>query len=210
MKLTNLFKKLLTAAMAVALLGMLAGCANGSGGSSDSGSGGSKFDASAMYSVEYNGNELYSVDGSDAPMMLRAYGLVEGTDYTVDNSAKKIILTDSGNAKINNTYTLLIDTLEITSGVPKTTFDSAGLIENTDYTKNGNDITLTDTGLVKFLDGNNKYAIIFYKGAVVRMVTQTEYNHAKTLLTENTDYSLSHQGRVVTLTDSGYSKMSQK
>ena len=36
-------------------------------------------------------------------------------------------------------YTLLIDTLEITSGVPKTTFDSAGLIENTDYTKNGND-----------------------------------------------------------------------
>ena len=209
MKLTNLFKKLLTAAMAVALLGMLAGCANG-GDSSDSGSGGSKFDASVMYSVEYNGNELYSVDGSDVPMMLRTYGLVEGTDYTVDNSAKKIILTDSGKAKTENGYTLLIDSIKITDMLPEATFNTLGLIENTDYTKSGRNITLTDSGLLTYLNAGHFYAVVVYSGHLINMLTQSEYNSYSTQLTLNTDYTLSHNNRVVTLTASGYSKVSQK
>ena len=93
MKLTSLFKKAATVLCALALVGMLAACSNGSSSSDndkdkDKGSG-SGFVEKGEYKIMYDGILLADGGTEDALDMF-----TEGTDYTI--SGKTVTLKDSG------------------------------------------------------------------------------------------------------------------
>ena len=98
----------------------------------------------------------------DFPSEVEHYGLVEGTDYTIDHENKYINFTDSGVEKLgmsggsdDETWTVMYN------GITVDTFESLeaagafasniGLVENVDYTVNNETqtITLTDAGWIK-------------------------------------------------------------
>ncbi len=97
MKLTNLFKKLATAALALVVVGMLAGCANGSSSSDDSKGGNSggnnggnntpKYD----YAIMYDDIFLFGVESSSYSAVKKF--LTTG-NYT--ESDKTLTVTDDG------------------------------------------------------------------------------------------------------------------
>lgn len=156
MKLTNLFKKLLTAAMAVALLGMLAGCANGSGGSSGGGNGSN---SAPEYSIMYDDILLFGTNSN-------GYHLVKSqvTDGNYTESGKILTVNDDGfdeiintpimSKNLNKTYVAIVSYQKrwiksVTTEDIKTA--SSVLESGTDYEFTHNDrvIELTASGYVK-------------------------------------------------------------
>ena len=95
-----------------------------------------------------------------------------------------------------------------------------GLVEDTDYTISGNVITLTDSGLKKVMaagegggqepgtgesgSGEVTEYIVKYKGKVLDTISAEKFSEYSSLLTKDTDYTIS--GNVITLTDSGFEK----
>ena len=95
-----------------------------------------------------------------------------------------------------------------------------GLVEDTDYTISGNVITLTDSGLKKVMaagegggqepgtgesgSGEVTEYIVKYKGKVLETISAEKFSEYSSLLTKDTDYTIS--GNVITLTDSGFEK----
>ena len=164
MKLTSLFKKAATVLCALALVGMLAACSNGSSSSSsdNNGSGngsgsGSGTEAVGEYKVMYDGILIMDeVTEEDVPLMFAMF--TEGTDYTI--SGKTVTLTDSG---FNKMFTVM-----------------------------------------KKDDGTPAVAIVVYKKRMIMPVTQAEYNMAASMLEEGTDYTVTHDGKIIELTDAGY------
>ncbi len=170
MKLTNLFKKAATVLCALALVGMLAACSNGSSSSSSdddkkgpgsgSGSGsGSGTEAVGEYKVMYDGI-LIMDRGTEEEATLMFAMFTEGTDYTI--SDKTVTLTDAG---FNKMFTVM-----------------------------------------KKDDGTPAKAIVVYKKRMIMPVTQAEYDMAASMLTEGTDYTVTHNGKIIELTDAGYTK----
>ncbi len=162
MKLTSLFKKAATVLCALALVGMLAACSNGSSSSSDN-----------------NG----SGNGS--------------------GSAKK------------GEYKLMYDDILIMDG--GTEEDASEMLsmftEGTDYTITGKTMTLTNAGFTKFLvemseDKDDPYtAIIVYKKEMLGPVTASELALLSLMgFSTPADYTLTHNGKVIDLTDAGYAK----
>ena len=149
MKLTNLFRKLATAALALAVVGMLAACSNGSS-SSDS----------ANYKIMYD--DILIADGGTAEDMEETKQLISASYYTMNGNT--MILNDDG-------------------------FDFALKMWTDD-------------------DSDPCVAIAAYQKKMVRPLTQKMYTSAAKVLTVNTDYTLTHKGKVVELTDSGYEKAS--
>ena len=164
MKLTNLFKKVATVLCALALVGMLAACSNGSSSSSDddkkgSGSGsGSGTEAVGEYKVMYDGIEIFWE------------------------------IKESRFNKIKN---------NLSSG---------------SYTISGKTMTLNDKGfdeLLEFMSEDSEYtyvAIIVYKKKCVTGMPAEFLTQFKAVLTEGTDYTVTHNGKVYELTDSGMAK----
>lgn len=162
MKLTNLFKKAATVLCALALVGMLAACSNGSSSSSDNnGSGnGSGSAKKGEYKLMYD--DILIMDGGteeDASEMLSVF--TEGTDYKIS----------------------------------------------------GKTMTLTDAGFTKFLvemseDKDDPYtAIIVYKKEMKGPVTASELALLSQMgFSTPADYTLTHNGKVIDLTDAGYAK----
>ena len=95
-----------------------------------------------------------------------------------------------------------------------------GLVEDTDYTSSGNVSTLTDSGLKKVMaagegggqepgtgesgSGEVTEYIVKYKGKVLETISAEKFSEYSSLLTKDTDYTIS--GNVITLTDSGFEK----
>lgn len=210
MKLSNLFKKLLTATIAVALLGMLAACANGNDSSDGgSGSGGIKFDENEHYDLEYNDAKLLSFDGKTASNFIKAFCLKEETDFTFNKAEKKIVLTDSGYAKYNNVYTVkLEDGIVIDKRYPKVQFSQLeAIFDSSDYSVNGDDITLKDKGLSKLLTAMGYYAFLIYgDDSTYRPITQEQFNFAQSRL-ESSEYTLKHNDMVVIITEEVWHKV---
>ena len=156
MKLTNLFKKLATAALALAVVGMLAACSNGSSSSSNS-----------------NGNG----GGSDNPYGSYEYAIIFGTDSNGYNSIKSKLtvgkytesdktlkLKDEGFDELltlpmlkknpNDVYVAIVAYAKICYGpLTQADYDLAAseLTEVTDYniTHDGRVVELTYAGLKK-------------------------------------------------------------
>lgn len=81
---------------------------------------------------------------------------------------------------------------------------------------NGKEVTMTSAyvdGMLaegKSKNGKDYVAVVFYKGKPVTGLTQAELEEAGSLLTENTDYQISSDNKVIVLTDSGAQKMGVK
>ena len=94
------------------------------------------------------------------------------------------------------------------------------ILSGGDYTINGNVITLTDSGLKKVMaagegggqepgtgesgSGEVTEYIVKYKGKVLETISAEKFSEYSSLLTKDTDYTIS--GNVITLTDSGFEK----
>lgn len=160
MKLTSLFKKAATVLCALALVGMLAACSNGSSSSSDNnGSGnGSGSAKKGEYKIMYDG--ILLMDG--------------GTEEDLDETKQ--------------------------------------MFSDDEYDISGKTMTLTDAGFDTFLDLMGQMekdkkiyvAIVVYNKEMIMPVTQAEYDMAASKLTEGTDYTVTHNGKVIELTDAGY------
>ena len=169
MKLTNLFKKAATVLCALALVGMLAACSNGSSSSSDD-------------------NKKGPGSGSGS-----GNGGGSGSSLTGD-------------------YKLMYDDILIQDDWPEEyiNYTKAMLTVTTDYTMSGTTMTLTDSGFAKVLpamgqsEGKIYVAIVAYQKRMIMPVTQAEYDMAASKLTEGTDYTVTHNDKVIELTDSGY------
>lgn len=168
MKLTNLFKKAATVLCALALVGMLAACSNGSSSSSDD---------------KGNGSGSGSGGGS--------------------SSSKK------------GDYKLMYDDILIADEWPEEymTMTQEMLTVTTDYTMSGKTMKLTDTGFTKVLagmgqsEGKTYVAIIVYKKEMLMPVTADDLaKAAQAGLKVGTDYELTHGGKVIELTESGFQK----
>ena len=180
MKLTNLFKKAATVLCALALVGMLAACSNGSSGSSSDNNGSGN--GSGSGSGSGNGNSSGNGGGS-------------GSSLTGD-------------------YKLMYDDILIQDDWPEEyiNYTKAMLTVTTDYTMSGTTMTLTDSGFAKVLpamgqsEGKIYVAIVAYQKRMIMPVTQAEYDMAASKLTEGTDYTVTHNDKVIELTDAGYAK----
>ena len=152
----KLFKKLILAISMLLLLGMITSCGGGAGGEpSSSGDG---------YKVVYNGEIIADdLDEVEIQMYVTYCGLVEYTDYSIDQSTKTITLTATGKTKVDNfenamtsgvVYTIKYNggTLtQIPEGMLSSFLNSLGLVSGTDYTKDDTEhtVTLTDSGFEK-------------------------------------------------------------
>ena len=147
MKLTNLLKKIATAALTLAVIGMLAACSKDSGDS-------------ATYKVMYD----------------------------------DILILDGGTA----------EDMEKTKQIFSASY----------YTMNGNTMVLNDDGLDFALemwtddDTDPCVAILVYQKEMQMPLSQKMMNSVKNALELNTDYTLTHNNKVVELTDAGYAKVS--
>ena len=145
MKLTNLFRKLATAALALAVVGMLAACSNGSS-SSDS----------ANYKIMYD--DILIADGGTAEDMEETKQLISASYYTMNGNT--MILNDDG-------------------------FDFALKM----WTKNESDPCI---------------AIVVYQKKMIMPVTESQMTAAANVLKTPADYTVTHNGKVIELTDAGY------
>ncbi|WP_303920448.1 Ig-like domain-containing protein, partial [Treponema berlinense] len=151
----------------------------GGSGSGDSGSTG----GTGEYKVVYNGEPIdegtYTLE--EAKALANKYELAEGTDYTIDEANKKIVLTDTGMQKVaaamgggsgeggetggstggTGEYKVVYGDITIAEDL---TLEAAtamaehyGLVETTDYTINTETktITLTDSGMKKVEDAES-------------------------------------------------------
>ena len=147
MKLTNLLKKIATAALTLAVIGMLAACSKDSGDS-------------ATYKVMYD----------------------------------DILILDGGTA----------EDMEKTKQIFSASY----------YTMNGNTMVLNDDGLDFALemwtddDTDPCVAILVYQKKMQMPLSQKMMNSVKNAFELNTDYTLTHNNKVVELTDAGYAKVS--
>ena len=78
---------------------------------------------------------------------------------------------------------------------------------------NGKEVTMTSAYVDEMLaegkskKGKDYVAVVFYNGNPITGLTQAEFESAGSLLTENTDYQISSDNKVIVLTDSGAQKM---
>ena len=170
----------------------------------------------------------------DFPSEVEHYGLVEGTDYTIDHENKYINFTDSGVEKLgmsggsdDETWTVMYN------GITVDTFESLeaagafasniGLVENVDYTVNNETqtITLTDAGWIKVqaMGGGSgeegggvtsETWTVMYNGITVDTFESLEAAGAFASnigLVENVDYTVNNETQTITLTDAGWIKV---
>ncbi|MBR4790896.1 MAG: hypothetical protein IK024_08420 [Treponema sp.] len=151
----KLFKKLILSLCALMLLGMLASCGGGAGGGEPSGDG---------YKVVYHGQIVNNdLDEDEMNMYISCCQLVEGTDYSINQSTKTITLTDSGKTKIDAYESALVSgelydikynggtLVQIPEGMLDMFLTNMNLVQNTDYTRDdsAHTITLTASGFEK-------------------------------------------------------------
>ena len=154
----KLFKKLILALSMLLLLGMITSCGGGAGaggGPSSSGDG---------YKVVYNGEIIADdLDEVDLQMYVTCCGLVEYTDYSIDESTKTITLTATGKTKVDAfenamtsgvVYTINYNGLTLTQipeGMLSYFLSDLGLESDTDYTIDDTEhtVTLTESGFAK-------------------------------------------------------------
>lgn len=177
MKLSKLFKKVSVAVSVLMIAGMLAACSSPSGGSSGSGSG------------DGNGNG----------------GTPTQQGGTTDNGGKpgKDGKTTTGE------YTVKYDGLVIE------TVSAEDLEDMPDSygTVSGKEVIATSAypdamiAMASALGGETYVAVVYYEGEIADFLTQADFESAGSLLTENTDYQISSDNKVIVLTDSGAQKM---
>ena len=142
--------------------------------------------AGTTYVVIYNGDIIEE----SLPESMWFYGveevnLEEGVDYTMKGN--EITLTYSG-------YQKVLPLLESSGG------DSGTDYPGTEYP--GTDYPGTDEPDY----GNETMYTVMYNGAEFITTPESELSYFETVLTEDTDYTIS--GTVITLTDSGFNKLS--
>ena len=159
----KLFKKLMVALSVLCLVGMLAACSDGNSNNNGGGSGGG-------WVIMYDG-EVY-LDGltyDDIQEGIEWMNLETPADYTINQSAKTLTLTDDGYAKVEafeenemsengegnttgDTYAVMYRGKKVMD-IPAAavSYYQLLLIEGTDYTVNESTktITLTDAGMAK-------------------------------------------------------------
>ena len=147
----KLFKKLMVALSVLCLVGMLAACGGGAGGTS----------ANDKWTIVYSG-EVYADDltWADVQEGIDAMDLVSPDDYTVNQGTKTVTLTASGYAKVeafenemkSDMYTVIYgENVLATIPAAAIPYYEAMLIEGEDYTINESTktITLTASGMAK-------------------------------------------------------------
>ena len=95
---------------------------------------------------------------------------------------------------------LSYDTLEDeTMTTTRNSYSAKGYTENTDYSINGFNIILTDSGLDKFLAENNAVAIVTIYNSMLCTLSATEYESFYSCL-EESDYTTTNNGKIIELT----------
>ena len=198
--------------------------------------GGSEEEGGEVYYYYMHDGELIGGKSTleDFPYEVEHYGLVEGTDYTIDHENKYINFTDSGVEKLgmsggsdDETWTVMYN------GITVDTFESLeaagafasniGLVENVDYTVNNETqtITLTDAGWIKVqaMGGGSgeegggvtsETWTVMYNGITVDTFESLEAAGAFASnigLVENVDYTVNNETQTITLTDAGWIKV---
>ena len=139
--------------------------------SGDNNGGNEKPGEGTMYTVMYSGSEITTIPESVLSVYAATYGLVEGTDYTIDGTV--ITLTEAGYAKVQaagegggqepgtnepgygegTVYTVKYGDIVIAPDMPESALSdfvqTYGLTKDTDYTISGTVITLTESGFNK-------------------------------------------------------------
>ena len=141
------------------------------------------------YTVKYQGQVLDTISAEE----FSAYSslLTKGTDYTI--SGNVITLTDSGFKKV------------MAAGAGEDGDDSGTEYPGTD--EPGTDYPGTDyPGTGEPGSGDETMYTVMYNGAEFITIPKSELSYFETVLTEDTDYTIS--GTVITLTESGFNKLS--
>ena len=102
---TKKFKKLVTALCLFAVVGMFAACSNGSGSGSGSGNESGSSDEvknDINYDIVWVNSHSGELTGAEFLSVAERIHLEKGTDYKVDNNKKRITLTNTGLAKLEN------------------------------------------------------------------------------------------------------------
>ena len=105
MRFTKKIKKLVTALCLFAVVGMFAACSNGSGGGSGSGNESGSSDEvknDINYDIVWVNSHAGELTGAEFLSVAERIHLEKGTDYKVDNNKKRITLTNTGLAKLEN------------------------------------------------------------------------------------------------------------
>ena len=111
------------------------------------------------------------------------------------------------NEGITGDYTLTYGTITMVENISLSYIQSSGL-SSSDYTVSGKTINLTEAGFNKMFtvpdeDGETIVAIVIYNNKMVMPVTQDMIDYAVANLEEGVDYTVSADGRIITLTDDG-------
>lgn len=141
------------------------------------------------YTVKYQGQVLDTISAEE----FSAYSslLTKDTDYTI--SGNVITLTDSGLKKV------------MAAGAGEDGDDSGTEYPGTD--EPGTDYPGTDyPGTGEPGSGDETMYTVMYNGAEFITIPKSELSYFETVLTEDTDYTIS--GTVITLTESGFNKLS--
>ena len=159
--------------------------------------------------------------------------LTEGTDYTVTHNGKVIELTDAGytngaalfagshgsgnddddTENVTSEYKVMYDGIEIFWDMKESKFNSIkNNLSSGSYTINGKTMTLNDKGfdeLLEFMSEDSEYtyaAIIVYMKKCVTGLPSEFVDMFKAELEAGTDYTVTHNGKVYELTNSGMEK----
>ena len=140
--------------------------------------------------------------------------------------------TDPTEPGAGTTYVVIYNGDIIEKSLPESMWfygvEEVNLEEGVDYTMKGNEITLTYSGYQKVLpllgssggDGGQEPGTdepgsgevteytVKYQGEVLDTISAEEFSAYSSLLTKDTDYTIS--GTVITLTDSGYNKVTSE
>ena len=193
MKLSKLFKKVSVAVSVLMIAGMLAACSSPSGGSSSgSGSGDGNGTGNGGTPTQQGGT-------TDNGGSTSQPGGTTGKDG------------ESGKDKNTTTgeYTVKYDGLVIE------TVSAEDLEDMPDSygTVSGKEVIATSAypdamiAMASALGGETYVAVVYYEGEIADFLTQADFESAGSLLTENTDYQISSDNKVIVLTDSGAQKM---
>ena len=190
---------------------------NGGSGNENPSGGNEKPVEGTMYTVMYNGQPLVDENGEVVKIPAVAlsaykqkYGLVEDTDYTINGNV--ITLTDSGLKKVMDAGAGEGGGQEPGTDEPGTDYpgteypgtDYPGTdYPGTDYP--GTDYPGTDyPGTGEPGSGEVTEYTVKYNGKVLETISAEKFSEYSSLLTKDTDYTIS--GNVITLTDSGFEK----
>lgn len=161
------------------------------------------------YTVKYQGQVLDTISAEE----FSAYSslLTKDTDYTI--SGNVITLTDSGLKKVmaagagedgDDSGTEYPGTDEPGTDEPGTDYPGTDY-PGTEYP--GTDYPGTDyPGTGEPGSGDETMYTVMYNGAEFITIPKSELSYFETVLTEDTDYTIS--GTVITLTESGFNKLS--